>query len=75
MTDFFLAIISSLLGNLGQFTYTRAYQVTEASKVAVFQYCEILFAYLFDICFLGHKLEFYSIFGTCLIILSGYLLK
>jgi len=70
-----LALICSILSNLAQFSYTRSYKNTEASKVAAFQYSEILFCYVFDFCFLGNKWDLYSLLGTSLIIISGYLLK
>jgi len=34
--DFSLAVIGSLASTLGHLTYSRAYQVTEASKVAAY---------------------------------------
>lgn len=52
---------------MAQAFFSRAFQVGEASKIAAMQYVEIAFGYLWDILFLGHPLDVFSIVGSLFI--------
>jgi len=46
----------------------------EASKLAPFQYFEIVFAYIFDITIFGVVPNFFSILGSGCVIISGLII-
>ena len=73
--EFGMLAIAAMSGTAGQFFFTRAYQVSEASKVAPIQYMEIVFAYIFDILFLGHAFDKYSAVGSVFIASVALILK
>lgn len=58
----------SIVFILGVFSYNRAYQIYDASKLAPFYYLEVAFSYMFEIFVMKDTPDIFSITGTILIV-------
>ena len=73
--EWLLLFMLAMAGQFGQTTFSRGYQVTEASKISSFTYTEIAFGFMFDITVLGHPPDRFSIIGSVFILISAIILK
>ena len=73
--EWLLLFCLAMAGQFGQTTFSRGYQVSEASKISSFTYTEIAFGFMFDITVLGHPPDRFSIIGSIFILCSAIILK
>lgn len=57
-----------LFASIGQIFLTKAFAVGSASKVAVVALSQVVFCYVFELCFLGRTFQWQSLAGMMLII-------
>ena len=69
----FVLLLLGLVGLVGQFSLTKAYQMAPAKLVSFYLYLQIIFGALLGELLFKEIPDLFSIFGASLIIISGYL--
>lgn len=67
-------LFSGLFGVIAHVSLSMAYQFGEAGKIALLQYAQIIFAFMYEIIIDGRKPDDYSIMGTGFILLGFFVL-
>ena len=71
--NLFVLLLMGLVGLVGQFTLTKAYQMSPTKLISLYLYLQIIFGALLGVLFFKEIPDLFSIFGASLIIISGYL--
>jgi len=66
-------ILLGLVALFSQIAVTKSYQMARANLVSLYRYFQIVFTGVFSFLFFKEFPEMLSLFGVCLIIISGYL--
>ena len=69
----FVLLLMGLVGLVGQFALTKAYQMAPTKLVSIYLYLQIIFSTLLGVFFFKEVPDLFSIFGASLIIIGGYL--
>jgi drug/metabolite transporter (DMT)-like permease len=69
--DWPFVIGMGLMGTIGHLAWTRAIAISDASAVAPYDYCRLVFAMLIGMAAFGEWPDFYSIVGSLIIVASG----
>ena len=69
--DWLFVVGMGLMGTIGHLAWTRAIAISDASAVAPYDYCRLVFAMLIGMVAFGEWPDFYSIVGSVIIVASG----
>ena len=71
--NLFILLLLGLVGLGAQYALTKAYQLAPTKLVSLYLYLQIIFGALLGVLFFKEIPDLFSIFGSFLIIISGYL--
>jgi len=73
LSDLLILALIGIFALIAQITLTKAYQLTPASLVSLYNYSQIIFATFFALLFFKEIPDMFTIMGAIFIIISGYL--
>jgi drug/metabolite transporter (DMT)-like permease len=71
LSDWPFVIGMGLMGTIGHLAWTRALAITDASALAPYDYCRLVFAMVIGMAAFGEWPDVYSLLGSMIIVASG----